>query len=221
MPFKMVKKDSNNSNIDTILYVSNTNLENYSSVNTPSILDATLYERLNEYIEKNYVKNDSDSNIIDLSRYLLDGYDYVGFYNSYCVLREESDFPYSEEKHIELQERVKNLSDTFCEYLMNLINMKNLSPAEVYKGAIITKQVFSRIKLNPNYHPNKATALRLCIGAKLNLDEAKALLARAGYALSPCDKRDIIFSFFIENEIFDMIEIDLVLEEYGLSTFIA
>ena len=45
-------------------------------------------------------------------------------------------------------------------------------------------------------------------------------LARAGYALSPCDKRDIIFSFFIENGVLDMIEIDIALEELGLPCFI-
>lgn len=55
---------------------------------------------------------------------------------------------------------------------------------------------------------------------KLNLDETKDLLARAGYALSPCDKRDIIFSYFIEHGVYDMIEIDIVLEEFGLPCFI-
>jgi hypothetical protein len=63
--------------------------------------------------------------------------------------------------------------------------------------------------------------MRLCVGAGLNLDETKDLLARAGYALSPCDKRDIIFSYFIEREVFDMIEIDIVLENYDLPCFIA
>ena len=64
------------------------------------------------------------------------------------------------------------------------------------------------------------TALRLCIGAKLNMDESRDLLARAGYALSPCDKTDIIFSYFIENEIYDMIELDIQLEEHGLPCII-
>ena len=82
------------------------------------------------------------------------------------------------------------------------------------------EQLFSKIKMNPNYHPDKATAMRLCVGARLNLDETKDLLARAGYALSPCDKRDIIFSFFIEREVYDMIEIDIALEEHGLPCFI-
>ena len=67
----------------------------------------------------------------------------------------------------------------------------------------------------PEYHPQKLTALCLCIGAKLNMDESRDLLARAGYALSPCDKTDIIFSYFIENEIYDMIELDIQLEEHG------
>ena len=119
-----------------------------------------------------------------------------------------------------LKERMQHMSDTFQEYLLFLMENKGLKPAEVYKRAIITKQLFSKIKLNPNYHPDKATAMRLCVGAKLNIDETKDLLGRAGYALSPCDKRDIIFSFFIENHVHDMIEIDIALEEHGLPCFI-
>ena len=80
--------------------------------------------------------------------------------------------------------------------------------------------MFSKIKKNPEYHPDKSTAIRLCVGAKLNLDETKDLLARAGYALSPCDKSDIIFSYFIENEYYNMIDIDIALGEYGLPCFI-
>ena len=125
-----------------------------------------------------------------------------------------------EENESALKERMKHMSDTFQEYLMYLIEEKGLTNTEVYKRAIITKQLFSKIKLNPEYHPDKATAMRLCVGAKLSLDETKDLLARAGYALSPCDKRDIIFSFFIEKEVWDMIEIDIMLEEHGLPCFI-
>ena len=125
-----------------------------------------------------------------------------------------------EENESALSERMRHMSDTFQQYLLFLIGVKGLTNTEVYKRAIITKQLFSKIKLNVNYHPDKATAMRLCIGAKLNLDETKDLLARAGYALSPCDKRDIIYSFFIEHGVFDMIEIDIALEEHGLPCFI-
>ena len=125
-----------------------------------------------------------------------------------------------EDNQSALKERMNHLSDTFQEYLLYLIEEKGLTNTEVYKRALITKQLCSKIKLNPQYHPDKATAMRLCMGAGLNLDETKDLLARAGYALSPCDKRDVIFSFFIEHEVYDMIEIDIALEEHGLPCFI-
>lgn len=135
-------------------------------------------------------------------------------------LQEQSYEDFITEKESALQKRMRHMSDTFQQYLLYLIEQKHLTNAEVYKRAIITKQLFSKIKLNETYHPDKATAMRLCIGAKLNLDETRDLLARAGYALSPCDRRDIIFSYFIEKQIYDMIEIDITLEEHGLPCFI-
>ncbi len=120
-----------------------------------------------------------------------------------------------------LEERMGHISDTFSQYLMYLIQDKKMENAEVYKRAIVDKKIFSKIKNNADYHPKKLTALCLCVGAKLNLDESKDLLARAGYALSPCDKTDIIFSYFIENEIYDMIELDIQLEEHGLPCIIS
>ena len=120
-----------------------------------------------------------------------------------------------------LDERMKHLSDTFSQYLMFLIKEKGLSNVDVYKRAIVDKKVFSKIKNHPDYQPQKLTALCLCIGARLNLDETRDLLARAGYALSPCDKTDIIFSYFIENHIYDMIELDIRLEEHGLPCVIS
>lgn len=119
-----------------------------------------------------------------------------------------------------LNDRLKHLSDTFQEYLFYLIERKGLTNPEVYTDALITKQTFSKIKKNPNYHPDKTTALRLCVGARLSLDETKDLLARAGYALSPCDKMDVIFGFYIENEVYDIYAIDISLERNGLPCFI-
>ena len=130
-------------------------------------------------------------------------------------------FDFEEQHESKLQERMKHMSDTYSEYLMYLIRERHMENAEVWKRAIVDKKIFSKIKNNVNYHPNKLTALCLCVGAKLNLDESKDLLARAGYALSPCDKTDIIFSYFIENEIYDMIELDIQLEEHGLPCIIS
>ena len=133
-----------------------------------------------------------------------------------------------EEEEVELEklkrglaERMSHLEDNFSKYLLHLIQSKGMENAEVYRRAIIDKKVFSKIKNNPEYHPQKRTVLCLCIGAKLSLDESKDLLKRAGYALSPCDKTDVIFSYFIEYKIYDMIELDIQLEEHGLPCIIS
>ncbi len=133
----------------------------------------------------------------------------------------EEDFEFEDYHAGKLEERMRHLTDTFSEYLLYLIEDKKMENADVYKRAIVDKKTFSKIKNNPDYHPQKITALCLCVGAKLNLDETKDLLARAGYALSPCDKTDVIFSYFIENEIYDMIALDIQLEEFGLPCIIA
>ncbi|MCQ2081018.1 MAG: hypothetical protein MJZ11_05125 [Lachnospiraceae bacterium] len=125
-----------------------------------------------------------------------------------------------EELERKLGERLLHTSDTFSEYLMYLIESKGMKNSDVYKRAMVDKRYFSKIKNTKDFHPEKIKALCLCIGAKLNLDETKDLLARAGYALSPCDLTDIIFSFFIEHEHYDLIDIDIQLEEHGLECII-
>lgn len=119
-----------------------------------------------------------------------------------------------------LDERLSHRSDTFSEYLLYLIEAKGMKNADVYNRAIVDKRYFSKIKNNKDFHPEKIKALCLCVGARLNLDETKDLLARAGYALSPADLTDIIFSFYIEHEHFDVIDIDIQLEDHGLPCII-
>lgn len=132
----------------------------------------------------------------------------------------DEDFYFFEKNESALQERIEHMTDTFQEYLLYLIEQKGLTNAQVYTNAYITKQTFSKIKNNKDYHPEKATALQLCIGAKLNIDETTDLLARAGYALSTSDMRDVIIRFFIENEMYEMTEIEIALDEYGAESFV-
>lgn len=120
-----------------------------------------------------------------------------------------------------LQERLAHLSDTFSQYLMFLVKEKGLKAPEVYNGACVDKRTYSKIKKNIHYHPDKKTALCLCIGARLNIDQTKDLLGKAGYALSNSDMTDVIFQFFIENEIYSIVDLDIILEEHGLPCFIA
>ena len=178
-------------------------------------LGEKLYSDLETYIDRNYVE-EKQAEEYDVC------FSQIGLSGQRSRRNTEEPYLAFEEVHeSKLEERMSHLSDTFSQYLLYLIQDKNMKNAEVYKRAIVDKKIFSKIKNNPDYHPQKRTALCLCVGAKLNLDETKDLLARAGYALSPCDKTDIIFSYFIENGIYDMIELDIQLEEHGLPCIIS
>ena len=114
----------------------------------------------------------------------------------------------------------KYLDDTWQTALFDIINEKCLDEVEVYKRGYLTKQTFSKIRNDAEYHPDKDTAIRLCIGLKLNLDETLDLLSKAGYTLSRSLERDLIIRFFIENKEYDIIEIDCALEDNGLKQFL-
>ena len=120
-----------------------------------------------------------------------------------------------------LRKRVnKNISDSWQESLFSIIDSKFLDEVEVYKRGGLTKQTFSKIRSNSEYHPDKDTAIRLCIGLKLNIDEALDLLGKAGYTLSPSIERDLIIRYFIENKEYDIYEMDCVLDELGMKQFL-
>lgn len=187
---------------------------------------------LQAYIDENYVgaKHHEEYSIQTMAlRRDLDDESFSPYENDLYeddLYEEDSDEDSEEENEFtelhesKLEERMKHLSDSFSEYLLYLIEEKGMTNADVYKRALVDKKTFSKIKNHADYHPQKMTAMCLCMGAKLNLDETRDLLTRAGYALSPCDKTDIIFSYFIENQIYDMIELDIQLEEHGLSCLI-
>lgn len=186
--------------------------------NKATELGHKIYSDLVTYIDDNYITEKKSE---EYGRDFASRGAIRGSFGWDKTFHEESPEPDVEEMERKLAERMNHLSDTFSQYLMYLIQSKGMTNAEVWKRAIVDKKIFSKIKNNVDYHPQKLTALCLCVGAKLNMDETIDLLARAGYALSPCDKTDIIFKYFIENEIYDMVELDIQLEECGLPCIIS
>ena len=116
-----------------------------------------------------------------------------------------------------LEDMLRQEDAGFTETLLKLIDKTGKKDSEVYKRANLSKQHFSKIRNNPSYRPTKPTALALAVALELDLEATRDLIGRAGFALTNSSKFDLILRYFIENRIYDVMEINCVLFEHDQS----
>lgn len=117
----------------------------------------------------------------------------------------------------DLSEMMKNLGDSFQKRLLNLIDNSGMTDPQVYTKANIDRKLFSKIRCNPGYTPGKKTVIALAIALGLDLDETKDLLARAGIALSPSSKFDLLIEYSIRRHM-NILETEALLFDHDQPT---
>jgi len=116
-----------------------------------------------------------------------------------------------------LETALKN-KQNFKKYLEDAIgildkrNHTKHKKSDIYKSVCMSKQTFSKICISTNV--KKDTIIMLAFALKATLPEAEGLLKHAGYSLGDCIQRDVIFKYCFEERIFDIDNINELLEKH-------
>ena len=138
--------------------------------------------------------------------------------------REETEYhfppaePEDKKEDVSLDDMLLQSGETFQQQLFKYMKDKGLKNATVYKRANMDRKLFSKISKNVDYQPKKKTAMALAIALQLDLPDMEDLISRAGFALSPSNRSDLIVEYFVTQKKYDIMEIDSALFDYGQPT---
>lgn len=112
----------------------------------------------------------------------------------------------------------KVVNQTFVDKVNEYIQKRELSVTSVYKAAQMDRRLFSKVMSDHEYKPSKDTAIAISLALHLTVDEVTDLLDRAGYSLSTSSKRDIVIEYFFREHIYDLTDINMVLDKLEMKS---
>lgn len=115
-------------------------------------------------------------------------------------------------------EQAEHYSD-FQTLLFKMIDDRELKDSDVYNKVHIDRRLFSKIRSNKDYHPSKETVLLLAFALELSESEMEQLLDSASYSLPRNNHYDLIIRFCFINKIYNIMNVNDLLDEYNCELF--
>lgn len=107
---------------------------------------------------------------------------------------------------------------SFASYLQEIMDAGGLSKSDVVSRSGISKNYVYNILSGSKSNPGRDKILALCIASKMNYRQTqRALEISKAAPLYPRNERDVRIAIAINSGICDVIKVNLLLDEYGLT----
>ncbi len=113
-------------------------------------------------------------------------------------------------------EKKESVTKTFSSEVMRRVNEKYTKRSTFYLPAGIDKRTFHKIKNDYLYKPSRSTAMKCCLGLRLNRAEAEELMQLAGFSFSRSDPSDLVVMFCIEKGLWDLASVNYLMDSFDL-----
>lgn len=173
--------------------------------------EKTIFDRLDDYIKSNYVEEAIDFICDEVTDHTQDDPEdpFTNLSESVsCRAVTDSDQTLLDEEEV---------TESFQDTLLKFINAKDIkADLELYSKIPIDHKLLSKIREDAGFVPNKNLVILLGIGLELNRGEMDELLRSARYRLSRSHKEELVIAFCLENQIYDVKQIDQFLDDQEL-----
>ena len=108
---------------------------------------------------------------------------------------------------------------SFVDLFLFLMREKELDGPAVYKRALMDRKLFSKLISDRGYRPSKKMVCRLALALHLDAKDSKSFIKRAGFILTSGSVFDLTIRYCIENNIYDIYQVEALLEKEHLTFF--
>ena len=134
--------------------------------------------------------------------------------NQNGILEAESDLlPHFAYKRVDKISLEKGLS--FSELLFKFIDAGNVKEVDLYQHVGVSKSVFSKIRTDDDYQPDKETVFKFAIGLQLNLEDGIEFLASAGFNFKVSSHRDLVIRHCLSLRKYGLMMVDDLLIQFN------
>ena len=113
-------------------------------------------------------------------------------------------------------EKKKAVTKSFSSEVTRMVGERFRKASAFYIPAGIDKRTFHKIRTDYLYKPSRTTAMKCCLGLRLNEEEARELMGLAGFSFSPSDPSDLVVLFCIEKGIWDLASVNYLMDSFDL-----